>query len=139
MGGQERQPSEVVPVLVAVLVCDAGVADPSTGKKNLIGIFDRVFVRQFPASRAMSVYVKLTDAEGQYRLIIRYVQTGSGRVLGEAAGEMKSTDRLTSADAILSFAPLPIPEAGRYEFQVWTNDAYLGGAFLDAVPLERTR
>jgi hypothetical protein len=135
MGGQETQPSEVVPVLVAVLICDAGVADPSTGKKNLIGIFDRVFVRQFPAQRAMSLYMKFTDAEGQYRLIVRYVQTASGQMLAEAVGEMKATDRLTSADAIFSFPPLAIPEGGRYEFQVWANDAYLGGAFLDAIPL----
>jgi hypothetical protein len=137
MSEQERPPSEVVPVLVAVLICDVGVADPSTKKKNLIGIFDRVFVREFPAQRAMSLYLKLTDAEGPYRLIIRYVQTASGRVLAEAPGEMKATDRLTSVDAILSFPPLPMPEAGRYEFQVWANDAYLGGAFLDAVPLTR--
>jgi hypothetical protein len=115
------------------------VPDPSTGKKNLIGIFDRVFVRSFPTTRAMSVYMKLTDAEGTYRLSVRYTQTSSGRVLGEGRGEMKATDRLASADAILAFPPVPIPEAGRYEFQVWTNDIYLGGAFLDAVPLGTTK
>lgn len=135
MSERETQPSEIVPVLVAVLICDTAVPDPSTGKKNLIGIFDRVFVREFPTSRAMSVYMKLTDAEGAYRLIIKYVETASGQVLEEAAGEMKAKDRLTSVDAILSFPPLPIPKAGRYEFQVWANNAYLGGAFLDAVPL----
>jgi Family of unknown function (DUF6941) len=135
MSDQPREPSEIVPVLVAVLICDAGVADPSTGKKNLIGIFDRVFVRSFPTSRAMSVYLKLTDAEGEYRLSVRYIQTSSGRMLAEGRGEMKLTDRLTSTDAIFSFPPVSIPEAGRYEFQVWVNDAYLGGAFLDAVRL----
>lgn len=36
--------SPIIPVLVAMLVCDVAVADPSTGKKNLIGIFNRVNV-----------------------------------------------------------------------------------------------
>jgi hypothetical protein len=116
-------------------VCDVAVADPSTGKKSLIGVFDRIFVRQFPAQRPVSLYMKLTDAEGQYRLVVKYVQTSSGFVLAEAPGEMKAADRLTSAEAILSFPPLPIPEAGRFEFQIWANDIYLGGTFVDAVAL----
>lgn len=126
--------SQVIPVLVAVLVCDTAAADPSTGKKSLIGIFDRLTVAAFPTQRAMSVYMKLTDAEGPYKIEVRYAHTGSGEVLAKAELETHVKTRLGSSDFFVPFPPLPVPADGRYEFQVWANDVYLGGTFLDAVP-----
>ena len=60
---EQRNLSNVVPVLVAALVCDVAVADPGTGKKNLIGVFNRVNVGKFPTKRPMSLYILGTDAE----------------------------------------------------------------------------
>ena len=39
--------SAVVPLLVAAVICDTAVEDPNTRKKTLVGIFDRVYVREF--------------------------------------------------------------------------------------------
>ena len=130
---EQRTLSNVVPVLVAALVCDVAVADPSTGKKNLIGIFDRVTVGEFPTNRQMSLYMKVTDAEGYYKTEVRYVQVGSGKVLAKAEGELHSSNRLVSIDQIIRYPPLPIPKEGRYEFQIWANDIFLGATFVDAV------
>ena len=132
MTQEERPLSKVVPVLVAVLVCDTAAADPATGKKNLIGIFDRVNARIFPTQRPMSVYMKLTDAEGFYRIQVRYVQTSSGEELARAEGEAEFASRLGSFDFFISLPPVEIPSNGRYEFQIWANDVYLGGTFIDA-------
>ena len=137
MPQEEKSLSEVIPVLVAVLVCDVAVADPSSGKKNLIGIFDRINVTQFPTQRAMSVYMKLADAEGLYKIECRYVQTSSGEVLAKGEGEVQIKDRLHSCDLVMPFPPLQIPSEGRYEFQIWSNQVFLGAAFLDAVPRPR--
>jgi hypothetical protein len=130
---QRETPSQIVPFLVAALVCDVAVADPSTGKKNLIGIFDRVNVGKFPTKRQMSLYFKITDSEGYYSVNVKYVQVSAGRVLAEAGGEMHSTDRLASADLYIQFPPLSIPEEGRYEFQIWANSMFLGSTFIDAI------
>jgi Family of unknown function (DUF6941) len=124
--------SQVVPLLVAALVCDVAVADPSTGKKNLIGIFDRIQVGQFPTQRAASLYIKLTDAEGSYKIEVRYVEANSGRQLAAAEGELQIHDRRFSVDLYMPFPPLPIPHEGRYEFQIWANSMFLGSAFIDA-------
>ena len=134
MTEQNETRSEVVPVLVAALACDVAVADPSTGKKNLIGVFDRINVTKFPTQRPISLYIKLTDAEGYYAIDVRYVQVGTGNILATAEGELRSTDRLRSLDLAIEFPPLVIPTQGRYEFQVWANSMFLGGAFVDAVP-----
>ena len=125
--------SEVVPLLVATLVCDVAVSDPSTGKKNLIGIFDQVHVSKFPTTRSLSLYFKVADAEGHYKFNVRYVQTDTDKVLGEAEGNVAILNRRSSLDQHLPFPSLPIPVPGRYEFQVWANSMFLGLTFIDAI------
>ena len=124
--------SNVVPILVAALVCDVAVADPSTGKKNLIGIFDKINVGKFPTGRPMSLYVKITDADGYYQTEVRYVQVSSGKIMAGARGELQANSKLASPEILIYFPPLPIPEEGRYEFQIWANKVFLGTAFIDA-------
>ncbi len=133
MAQKQSRLSNVVPVLVAALVCDVAVADPSTGKKNLIGIFSKVYVGKFPTIRPMSLYLKVTDAEGDYDTEARYVQISSGKILAQAEGKLHSENRLVSVDLHIEFPPLPIPKEGRYEFQVWANSMFLGATFIDAV------
>lgn len=135
---EERPRSPVVPVLVAALICDTAVADPGSGKKSLVGIFDTIHVSKFPTQRPMSVYVKLTDAEGFYKMEFRYVRVSSGEVLAKAEGDVQVKSRIASSDFFFSFPPLPIPAEGRFEFQVWANDVFLGGTFIDAVPRAQT-
>ena len=125
--------SQVVPVLVAVLVCDVACTDPSTGKHSLIGLFDRIHVSNFPAERPMSLYFKLTDAEGRYELDAKFVQVGSGKTLATAKSTFNVADRLVSAQFHVPFPPLKIPSPGRYEFQIWTNSVFLGATFMDVV------
>lgn len=135
MQEEERSPSEVVPLLVAALVCDVAVEDPSTGKKSLIGIFNNVHVGKFPTNRTVSLYCKIVDAEGFYKLDVRFVQANTGRVLFETAGELEVQDRLGSTDMHISFQNLQIPTTGRYEFQIWANSMFLGSTSIEAVRL----
>ena len=130
---EEKTPSNITPFLVAALLCDAAVADPTTGKKNLIGIFDRVNVTKFPTQRPITLYLKVTDAEGYYPIEIEYVYVNSGEVLGQVTGEMQARDRTISSDLYISLPPIPIPKAGRYEFRVKASNMFLGNAFMDVI------
>jgi len=125
--------SSLVPVLVAVLVCDAAVTDPSSGKKSLIGIFDRIIVGKFPTQRPMALYIKLTDAEGSYKVEARFVQVKSQKVLAKVEGKLRAIDRAASSSLCLSLPPLPIPSVGQYEFQIWANSVFLGSIAIEAV------
>ena len=130
----DKQPlSNVVPLLVAALMCDAAVEDPSTGKKSLIGVFDLVYVKEFPTQRPISLYFKVVDAEGLYKFDVRYVQVNIGKVLAQAEGELTVNDRLASSALHLPFPPLPMPEVGWYEFQIWANSMFLGTTSMRAV------
>jgi len=133
MSSAEKSLSKVIPVLVASLVCDVAVADPGTGKKNLIGVFDKIIIDKLPAQRPIYLYIKLTDAEGYYDLEVKFVQVSTGKVIAGAKGELKSTDRLESADLYIAFPPVQLSSTGRYEFQIWANSVYLGGTFLDVI------
>ncbi len=125
--------SQVVPVLVAALVCDVGVTEPHTKKKSLIGIFDRLSASSFPTKRAVSLYLKIADAQGRYELEIRFVHLNTGSVLAKAEGKLDQSDRLASAELLIPFPPLQINEPGRYEFQVWANSTILGSTTIDVV------
>ena len=133
MSQAKDQPlSEVVPLLVAALVCDAAVSDRSTGKNSLIGIFDTVYARKLPTEQPISLYLKMVDAEGYYRFDVRYVQVATGKVLANAEGKLTARNH-GSFELHLPFPPLPIPAKGTYEFQIWANSMFLGSTSIKVV------
>ena len=115
------------------MVCDLAATDPSTGKITLIGVFDRIYVGRFPTAHPMWVYMKFSDAEGAYKLKVRYVHRESGDILAEVEGDFQVANRLQSSTLVVNFPPLPIPREGRYEFQIWSNDVFLGWTVIDAI------
>jgi len=123
--------SKILPVLSAVLLCDTAATDPVSHKKSLIGIFDRMYVGKFPASRPIRVYVRLADAQGQYNLTIRLAKAADASALAEVKANFTVVDRRASTDFVVPTYAYPFPEAGLYEFQVIANDSYLGAAALN--------
>ena len=111
------------------------VKDPTTGKISLIGIFDRVHVKSFPGNRPVSLYAKLTEAEGHYQFAAKYVYSNTGQTLAEAKGEFTSKEKLSTVELNLQFPPLPLPGPGRYDFQIWANGQFLGQTFIDALSM----
>lgn len=130
---EERTPSQVVPYLVAALVCDVAATDPSSGKKTLVGIFDTLQAASFPTARAVSLYLKLTDAEGYYPFRVDLVNADVDELLIQVEGEINVTDRTASFDTLVPLPQVVLPRAGRYEFRFYASDMYLGAASLNAV------
>lgn len=136
---EQKIPSQITPFLVAALVCDVAAEDPNTGKKNLLGIFDHVWAGTFPTQRRMSLYIKLTDAEGYYPLEVEYVYVNDNTVLGKVEGEFEVEDRTVSGDFVMHSPPLPIPRPGRYEFRIKASGMFLGNAFIDVSQVQPTQ
>ena len=137
MDGADESLSTVQPYPLAVLLCDGVVIDPDTGKKTLVGVFDRVVCRSFPAFYPLTIYVKLTDAEGVYRFRLDYVRIGAERALD--SHEMEPTtisDRLASYE-LITRAALSIPGPATFEVRIYANARYLARATFEAVPLYR--
>lgn len=134
-----EQFSNVIPVLNAALICDVGVADPASGKRSLIGIFDRLWASEFPTQRPVTLYWKITDAQGRYRLKVRILQAEGDQVMGEGTGEAEITDRNASSEFLMDLPAVLFPAPGRYLFEIFMNDVRLGSAFMDAVTIEQKR
>jgi hypothetical protein len=65
---------------------------------------------------------------------VRFVERNTNAILGAIQGNINVKDRFRSVDFFLPLPPIPLPHAGRYEFQIWTNDVFLGSTFLDVEP-----
>lgn len=57
-----EEPSQIAPLLVAAVICDAAVEDPHTKKKTLVGIFDTILANEFPTQRTLTLYVRFRCA-----------------------------------------------------------------------------
>lgn len=124
-----------VPSLLSVLICDTVIIDAQTQKKTLVGLFDLIAVSQVPFIQKVGFYAKLTDLEGTYTFIIRLVQLGEEEQLlvEGTAGPYQVDDRLASIEIALNFPPFSISEYGRYEFQFFANDMYVGRAVMNVI------
>ena len=116
-----------VPTLLAFLVCDNIVIEAGTGKKTLIGIFDKIVPAQLPILHGpVGVYAKIADAKGKYTFRLELVRLESEKAVGRAVtNEIKLANPLEAHELTFRL-PLPIEKYGRYEFQLFANDVWIG-------------
>lgn len=131
----EKTKGTSTPFILALLLCDSVIVDETSKKKTLVGIFDRILVRRFPSKHhPITIYARLTDAEGLYDFRIEYVQIETDKRLAEGKiTGVSIPSRLQKHDLILQPPPVPIPEPGEYEFRLWANDRYIGRVSFVAV------
>src|SRR5690242_10792688 len=122
-----------VPTLLALLLCDSVIQDAQTTKKSLIGIFTELNALGFPTVMNVSVFARLTDAEGRYRFRIDVVNLNENKALVSLpTSDLQAADQLTFLELVMQIQGLIIPSPGKYEFQVWGNDVYLGRTTMSA-------
>ncbi|MBE9512455.1 MAG: hypothetical protein IMY77_00105 [Chloroflexi bacterium] len=127
------------PFPVALLLCDSVVVDERSKKKTLVGVFDNINAVSFPTTyRPITLYARLTDAEGQYSFRLDYVQVKTDQLLAKAEiPSLNIPDRLSAYEIMLEPPPIVIPEPGEYEFRLWANDRYIGRVKFRANKIEK--
>lgn len=123
------------PYPLAILLCDQIIVDERSKKKTLVGVFDVIHVKNFPALHpSLSIYARLTDAEGQYKFRMDYVQVkNDGLLFRVETPNIAIADRLRVQELVMQFPPIQIPEPGEYEFRLWANERYIGRVKFTAV------
>lgn len=124
-------PEASIPSVVAMLVCDQVIMEYGTGKKSLIGIFENINAAVFPAPTRLGIYAKLVDAEGDYKFLLRLVNLKDESKVAEILADGKGIRREGAAELILN-AGLVFPEPGKYELQLYANDAFLHRITMNA-------
>lgn len=125
-----------IPSLLAILMCDQVIIDAATSKKTLVGLFDHIGASQFPAMQPVGFYARLTDLEGEYTFVIRVVNLTDGeKRVGELrTPPIKQPDRLAFLELALNLPPVPFPQPGQYEFQLYANEDYIGRSVIKVGP-----
>ena len=115
------------PVVKAFLVCDQIIQDAQTGKMSLIGLFQDLRADRFPAVHPMLwIYASLTDARGDYKFEIRFVDIEENKVLGAGTPpKITIPGPLETTEMCAQLGNLQLPRPGTYEFHLIGNDELL--------------
>jgi len=127
------------PLPVAILLCDQVITESNTGKKSLIGVFDRIAANSFPIVHGRAaIYIRMADAEGSYDVEIQYVKVCTQDVLNQATGRVEAhgIDRYRETDFAIPIGAIEIPEPGEYEFRVLLNGRFFQRARFTAEKLQ---
>ncbi len=117
-------------------ISDAATSE--NGKLNILGAFDTIWVRQFPALYphcAVAVRMRFLSLEqGNHSLVVRFMDADGVNILPPATGSfsiaMPETQRTTSADIVLNIQALNLIKPGEYALELIVN-----GENLRSLPL----
>lgn len=111
------------PEIITFLIADQVIQEKGTHKWSAIGIFDHIVTDKFPLVHAsLGLYVKLTEAEGDYKIRIELTDAATNK-LGVFEGiNLKMESRLASFDFGIQTRHLHLPQPGKYHFDLYFND-----------------
>ncbi|OQA56281.1 MAG: hypothetical protein BWY42_01065 [Candidatus Omnitrophica bacterium ADurb.Bin277] len=118
-----------VPKTNAMLICDYVITERGTNKKSLIGVFENIGAASFPCTHfAMSVYIKLTDAQGSYRFRLDLVDLHEDKTIGqsEMPNEVQVPSPLVAHELVFNLRGVRFAHPGEYEFRIFANGSIFG-------------
>ncbi len=84
----------------------------------------------------MGLYTRMSDGEGTYVFRIDVVHLPSDKKIGTAVlPGVESKDRLTPMEVVVHMNQVVFEEVGRYEFQIYANDVFVGHVSVDIVQI----
>jgi len=125
-----------------MLLCEIFITDAATGKKTLVGLFDRLTAPDFPmVAQGFTLFARLTDMNGKYAVRFDLVSLEDEERMASFTAEMQSPpDRLATGDLAVQFPPgIKFERPGRYEFQMYADEVFIGRCTLAAEEQEGRR
>jgi len=108
---------------LALLVCDTIIEDKVTGKKTLVGLFDRVQTARLPCVHAsMNVFVSLTGGRGKYSCEAVCRHTDDETVAFSAKGQVTLSDPRQVVDLVFRLKGVRFPKEGMYWLHFVVDD-----------------
>ncbi len=103
---------------LALHVCDEVIEDAKTGKKSLIGLFNRIVSARFPCVHPkLHVFVSITGGRGRRRAELRCVNQSTRAVLLSSRGEISFSNPNAVIDVNFLLTNVTFPEPGSYSFE----------------------
>lgn len=112
-----------IPMGLALVLCDTIIEDRMTGKKSLIGMFDRLGSNKFPCIHPhLSVLVSLTSGKGEYPCKIVCQHLDGDTIAFQGQGEIKMQNPHQVVDIAFNFHGVKFPKPGIYTLQFQVDD-----------------
>ena len=107
------------PTALALLLCEQVIVDQYTRNPSPINIFTGMSVERFPSDpQRFSVFVALTDTEGEGRLELRAIRLDTGDEFYAQQYPLQFPDRATVVNVNIRVRNIRFPVSGVYEFQL---------------------
>lgn len=107
------------PQVLALVVCDAVHRDPTTGKHTLLGCFNALSCRGFPATHpGLALHAALTEGYGRVPVEARLVRTDGQEVLHRLRVEVVFEDPRAVAEVTFAFREVLVPAPEELRVQV---------------------
>lgn len=108
-------PALETPMGLALVVCDTIIEDKLTGKKTLVGLFDRVQTSRLPCVHpTMTIFVSLTGGRGEYPCEVVCRHTDSETVAFSAKGKVNLRDPRQVVDLVFRLKGVRFPKSDMY-------------------------
>ncbi len=115
------------PVNLAIIVCDSIIEDRGTGKKTLVGIFNRLGSKKFPCRHpALSIFVSLTNGQGHYQAQLQCVDARKDKPIIGLEGGIEFEDPKAVIELGFNIDGMVFPGPGIYEFQFLCDGVLIG-------------
>ena len=122
-----------IPTLLSLLICDYAIIEQGTQKITLVGLFENITSDVVPIQMRLGLFAQLTDLEGEYlftMVVVKLTSDGEEIIAKGGMQSIKVTDRLMNINIALNLPPTVFPDFGKYEFQLFSNDSFMGRAVL---------
>jgi hypothetical protein len=127
------------PTFNALLICDHTIREEQTMKMSLIGIFFAIGSANFPVvHHSLSVYLSVGDAEGHYKLRLELLRSDTMQRIGRGESEVDVLDRRLPAEFVFVLQALAFDQPGRYQFDLYANDEWVGSQSFQVLQLKST-
>lgn len=114
------------PKLNAILICERVIQDAGSGLVSLINIMENIRGAIPFTVPAISLYAKMTDAQGEYVFKVEVVRTRDQTIIAEVTlPPVHAPSPLGVGDLTIQLGNLRFEEAGAYEFRLKANDKFL--------------
>jgi hypothetical protein len=108
-------PGLETPMGLALLLCDTIIEDKVTGKKTLVGLFDRIQSGRFPCVHpTMTIFVSITGGRGSYPCEVVCRHQDNDTVSFSAKGQVSLPDPRTVVDLVFRMNGVRFAKPGAY-------------------------
>lgn len=110
------------PIGIALIICDDIIEDRLTGKKSLIGIFNRIASEKFPVRHnKMKIFLSICDAKGKYDTELKIVEESSHKTIISTHSPLEVNNPGHTIEMNITFLNVLFPKPGLYSIEFHCN------------------